>query len=320
MDLRCVGENNTYWARDLRWALIVAAVAGVIVAVGGSRRRSWMAAAGGVVWLFVDALCVRLARGHAIAPIVIATVFLAAALWLSLHPGARPARGWLVVATYVCAVLVPTTAGMESPDDTERDLFVGGAVTAVIVLLAMVVAALAVAPSRTKGRATAAAAVTLVDGALIALVRADDGSTWRGLTLGAISLAGAWALTRPRPTRRELPTYVGLFAGIGALAFAAVFMALLAFDLGAPLGHLFTWIAGVPAINDSDTDLIESSVAATTGVLIGLAVVQSERYAAADAAPPRPRHDATDSGRLDRGLGHASHTSGTRAAPSSGAR
>lgn len=289
------GENNTYWARDLRWALIMAAVTGVIVAVGGSRRRSWMAVAGGVVWLFVDALCVRLVHGNAVAPTGIAAVFLLAALWLSLHPGARAARGWLVVATYVCAVLVPVAAGMESPGDSERDLFVGGAVTAVIVLLGMVAAALAAAPSRTTRRATAAVAVTLVGSALIGFVRADDDSFWRGVTLGVISLAGAWMLTRPQPKLRDLPTDIGLFVGIGTLAFAAVFMAFVIFDLGAPLGQLVTRIAGVPAINDSDTDMIVSSVAATMGILFGVAAAHSERHEAADTAslvrdpnPPNP--------------------------------
>ena len=114
------GENNTYWARDLRWALIMAAVTGVIVAVGGSGRRSRMAVAGGVVWLFVDALCVRLAHGNAVAPIGIAVVFFLGAVWLTLRPGTRAARGWLVIAAYVCAVLVPVAAGMESPGDSEQ--------------------------------------------------------------------------------------------------------------------------------------------------------------------------------------------------------
>jgi hypothetical protein len=244
-----------------------------------------MAVAGGVVWLFVDALCVRLAHGGAVAPVAIAAVFLLAALWLSLRPGTSPARGWLVVATYVCAVLVPQAAGMESPSDSEHDLFVGGAVTAVIVLLAMVVAGLAAAPPRTEHRAMAAMAVTLVGGALIGLVRVDDGSILRGVALGMISLAGAWALTRPRPKLRDLPTEIGLFAGIGALAVATVFMALLIFDLGAPLGQLFTWIAGVPAINDSDTDMIESSIGAAIGILFGLGAAHSERHAAANTTP-----------------------------------
>jgi hypothetical protein len=137
--------------------------------------------------------------------------------------------------------------------------------------------------------------VTLVVSALIGFVRAGDDSVWRGVALGGISLAGAWVLTRPQPRLRDLPTDIGLFVGIGALAFAVVFMALLMFDLGAPLGQLFTRIAGVPAINDSDTDMIESSVAATMGILFGLAAPHSERYAAADTAslvrdpnPPNP--------------------------------
>jgi hypothetical protein len=272
-----VGENNTYWARDLRWALIMAAVTGVIVAVGGSRCRSWVAVAGGVVWLFVDALCVRLAHGQAVPPVVIAAMFLVAASWLALYPGARPARGWLVVAAYVCAALVPAAAAMQSPDDTEHDLLVGGAVTAVIVLLAMIAAALAAAPTRTKRRATAAVGVALAVGALIGPVRADDGSVARSMTLTVVSLAGVWALTRPRPKRRELPAYILLFIGIGVLAFVAVLIGLLATDLGAPVGRLFTWIAGVPAINDSDTDMIVSSVSAMMGFLFGLTAVRSER-------------------------------------------
>jgi hypothetical protein len=284
-----VGENNTYWARDLRWVLIMAAITGVIVAVGGSRRRSWMAVAGGVVWLFVDALCVRVAHGNVVAPIAVAAVFVLAALWMSLHPGGRPAQNWLVVATYVCPVLVPVAAGMESPDDSERDLFVGGAVTAVIALFAMVIAGLAAAPSRTKRRVMGAVAVTLVGGALISLVRVADDSLWRGAALGVISLAGAWVLTRPRPARRDLPTEIGLFVGIGALAVGAVFMALSMSDFGAPLGRLFTWIAGVPAINDSDTDMIESSLGAAIGILFGLAAAHSRATAAEDPMPNRAR-------------------------------
>jgi hypothetical protein len=289
------GENNTYWARDLRWALIMTAVAGVIVAVGGSRRRSLIAVAGGVVWLVVDALCVRIAHGHAVASIVIAAVFVLAALWLALYPGASPGRGWLVVATYVCAVLVPTAAGMESPTDSERDLFVGGAVTAVIALLAMVAGALAAAPSGTSRRAAAAVVVTLVAGGLIGLERADDGSFLRAATLGLISLAGAWALTRPRPKLRELHIYSGVFIGIGALALGAVFVVVLCSDAGAPLGQLFTWIAGAPPINDSDTDMIESSVSATMGILFGLAAALSERNEADNARPlVRPAAFASD--------------------------
>jgi hypothetical protein len=138
-------------------------------------------------------------------------------------------------------------------------------------------------------------AVTLAGSILIGFVRADDDSFGWGVTLGVISLAGAWVLTRPQPKLRDLPTDIGLFVGIGALAFAAVFMALAMFDLGAPLGQLFTGIAGVPAINYSDTDTIVSSIATTMGILFGVAAAYSERYAAADAVslvrdpmPPNP--------------------------------
>ena len=272
-----VGENNTYWARDLRWALIMAAVTGVIVAVGGSRWRSWAAVAGGVVWLFVDALCVRLAHERAVAPLVIAAVFLVASLWLALKPGARPGRGWLVVAAYVCAALVPQAAAMQSPDDTEHDLLVGGAVTAAILLLAMITAALAAASARTKRRTTAAVCVAFAVGALIGPVRADDGSVARSMTLTVVSLAGMWALTWPRPKRRDLPAYIGLFIGVGVLASVAVLLGLLVTDYGAPVGRLFTWIAGVPAINDSDTNVIGSSVSAMMGLLFGLTAARSER-------------------------------------------
>ena len=52
---------------------------------------------------------------------------------------------------------------------------------------------------------------------------------------------------------------------------------LFAFEFGAPLGHLVTWVAGVPAINSSDTDMIESSAYAALGILIGLGALGSER-------------------------------------------
>src|SRR5215475_7957288 len=57
-------ENNTYWARDLRWALIAAAVVGIVLGYRGARRTVVLAVIAGLLWPVVDALLDRLDVGR----------------------------------------------------------------------------------------------------------------------------------------------------------------------------------------------------------------------------------------------------------------
>jgi hypothetical protein len=287
-------ENNTYWARDLRWATITAAVVGVVWAVRGARRRSALAAAGGVGWLVVDALLDRLDVGTAFgwaAGTVTLLAAVAAGRHRSVPDPARaaptPGRGSLLVAACVAASLAPAAAATESPTDTETALTAGSVASAVLLVVAAFGAALAAssgtdvvaAPGARRRRAVAAVLLAVAAIGLVVAVRVV-GPTHAMLPawlLGVEALTGVWVVGRVRPMAGAAARGVALAALAFTLALPALeTVAFLMLGYTTPIAAAFTALAGNPPVNSSDTDAVLSVPAAVAGLVIGVAVAARE--------------------------------------------
>ena len=294
-------ENNAYWARDLRWALIAAAVVGVVLAYRGARRPALLAAIAGLVWPVADALldrldvgpvfgwsagiCVVLAavvafvRGRAtpVAGVGRGPGMLSAFARGRATPVAGLGRGALTVSAFVAAGAVPLAAATQSPTDTERALTVGSAATAALLVLAAFGAAAASAPSRRRNMA--AVLLVLPAFALVAAARAvaPEHRAPQVMGLAVLMLTGVWALSRRGPWTNAVARCV--LAAL-ALTVAYTVVSIVVFLLTgftSAIATVFTWLAGSPAVNSSDTDALLSLPGIVAGLAIGLAVYARDR-------------------------------------------
>ncbi len=53
-------QNNTYWARDVRWSAMILVTLSLILIFNGHRKLSWYALGGGIVWAGTDVALDRL--------------------------------------------------------------------------------------------------------------------------------------------------------------------------------------------------------------------------------------------------------------------
>ena len=61
-------ENNTYWARDVRWMAIVAVVCALVLAVRGVRTPTLVAVGAGVAWALADVWLLQAALAGSCSP------------------------------------------------------------------------------------------------------------------------------------------------------------------------------------------------------------------------------------------------------------
>ncbi|SIR05670.1 hypothetical protein [Micromonospora avicenniae] len=268
--------NNTYWARDLRFAAIVAVVLGLVLA---GRGDSWWARPAvllGGVWIAAD-LAVDRADPTGAGPTVLlaaagcAVVAAFAALCVRLgRSAARPGayRRTLTGAACVAGALTLVTAGIESPTDREPELHPAAFGTATLLLLLAVSCALAAAPAPSRARSWLAVAVGVAGVLGVLFVRAT--SPGSGLLhfplLGAVLFTGVtvlawnWPAGRPDWGRHGLAALAGLIGPTAMLIFVMLISMWL--RIGAPLNAL----AGNTPINSADSDVLYSFA----GVLVGL--------------------------------------------------
>lgn len=283
------GQNNTYWVRELRWDAIVAVVLAVVVCAGGRRRAVREAVLGGLAWVAVDIALDRAELSHGVAPLAVGAVVVAVAgcyrgatdhSGAADHSGAtddrdaaRGAPGYRVLlnAAGVAAVLAGLATLTESAEDTEWALNPGSAAVGCVLALVALAAALTAAPRRSRGRHLAAAAA-LATGAAPWVLRAwwprpMPARSLAGIGLILVLLACVTALARRRPRRTgQWLWYPVIPLGAMVSALAVVYVALLALMI-MDVGGVLTALAGNPAINSADEDVID----VVPGVLAGLA-------------------------------------------------
>ena len=275
-------ENNTYWARDLRWTVLVAIVAGLVLAFRGDRWRSagaWLAVGALVgVDLAVDRhdLAGRPAAAW-LSAAVCAPLFLG---WLLARRGSAPGRVPLILAASVAAATAPLAAGIESAD-TESALAPAALVTGVLLVVMAVGCAVAAAPRRSPRRLAVAGAVAVAASGAVALLVFDAGpETLSYVGAGGLLLGGVAVLVCPWKPGMAIAA-IGMLVGYPVLSIAL----LLFFAIGWPVGPEFTRIAGNPPVNAADTDLIILPVGVLSGLILGALLVVISRVGQPADAP-----------------------------------
>ncbi|GHJ09948.1 hypothetical protein TPA0907_43150 [Micromonospora humidisoli] len=301
-------EASTYWARDLRFLALLAAVCGLVLA--GAGRRSWLTPA---VLLGGGALAADVAVDRADPTGPGATVALVVAGWLAVgitvasavrRDGAtgvdgprrtvgpadphRPVgaagrdRAVLAGVAAVAAVLALTAVLTRSPTGREPALDPAALVTALLLLAVTVTGAAAAAPARGRRRLTAATGVAVTGGIglpLVRLVGPADRLVPAAL-LGAALLLGVTLLTRPALPARRYPLLVpvALLAPLALWHVASLVSA--ALSPGAPL----TALAGNSPVGGGDPDVLPALAGLVAG--LGTALV----LARTAGVPGRPGH------------------------------
>jgi hypothetical protein len=296
-------SNNTYWARDLRFASIVVIVLGFILAVQGERLISLCATAAGITWICADVLLDRLdVAGPAatVAVAVLACAGLLAARWLAARFAAqkatRPDRGVLVAASTVAAAMVTASTFIVSPSDAEQGLAVGGLVLGILLIAVSIGCALAAAPTigvRQVWVAAAVGAVGAVGLAVTRLVLAGIEYTSPMPYVPSVSLLVWTAILVDdlAPTARDrfetVVAVVIIAIGYPVLLFCALVATVYIIPIAAP----FTAAAGNPAVNSADADALIT----VCGVAVGLlyALWRYRRLAQTGESDRTPRMPAT---------------------------
>ncbi|GAA0811643.1 hypothetical protein Sya03_16550 [Spirilliplanes yamanashiensis] len=263
-------ENDTYWARDVRWAAATAAVGALLALTRGDRRVLYGAGA----WLAADLVLDR--AGVTPWPVL---ALIPAVLLLRPY---RANRLVLTTAAAVCAATAPVAAMVESPTDTEAALVPSRLAAAVLLVLAAVGCALAAAPSRATARLGVAAVVGVVAAGAVAAFAASSGELLPGALIGGGLVAAVWALTGPWPGWPRLlgvlgAVLVGYPLLVSVAAFAQIFV---------PVAALFTALAGSPAVNSADSDVLYVAVGIVPGLVFAVAAAVGRRLD--DVVPAGP--------------------------------
>jgi hypothetical protein len=182
-------QNNTYWARDVRWSAILAVVAALVAAARGSARRGIAAAGAGLIWIGADLVLDRIDPGRpALMPATVTAgviltgvaVVLAVApsSWFdpflssrstpsqTSGPSARFASRDAAVAALrsrrrsvllsrvamTCLVAALSVANLESPSDSEPQLRPSRLAAYALLTLAALMCALGALPAGTWNR------------------------------------------------------------------------------------------------------------------------------------------------------------------------
>jgi len=197
-----IAENNTYWARDLRFCAIVAIALAMILAGRGGRLSRWAGPAVGAAWIAADLILDRADVGGVAAAAILAvaggvTAVGATVAVLRRTTDAVPHHRSLVLAAAIAAALAPLAAGMESPTDTEAALTPAALTLGVLLAVLAPALALAAAPVRSAPRVATTGAVAVAAAGGLALTRVlEPGSRLAPMMmLGAVLLAGVAVLT-----------------------------------------------------------------------------------------------------------------------------
>ncbi|MFB9233972.1 hypothetical protein ACFFWC_00225 [Plantactinospora siamensis] len=302
--------DTTYWARDLRFAAILAVLLGLLLAARGARPMVLAAAPLAAAWVIADVLLDRAdVEGRAMTLLLAAAGVLAALGLLtavlrrpslagrppsagtpadvSPVPSESPSAGAaadrsasrgrraLILTAAIAAAVAPLAATTESPTDAESGLVAAAVGTAALLAVLAIGSALAAAPAADRRRRTTAGLLAALAAGGIVLSRALPPGDRLGPTvlLGVLLLAGVAALADR--TRRDAETgspepVRWRRVGLAALA-ALVGYPLLLYGFGAVLSILPVAAALTRAAGNTAVGSAEVDLLRTAvGLLIGL--------------------------------------------------
>jgi hypothetical protein len=269
------GENNTYWARELRWGALVAVVLLLVVYVHGDRRATRGVLLGGVAWLAIDIQLDRIdpASGTVAFAIVAAVAAIAGCAAAGAVTAVPRPQVLLTVAT-VAAVMSSLITITESPTDVEPELNLGSAIVGSLLAAVAVAAAVRAAGHVGRTRAVVGLAAGVAAAAGPCLLRARYPQPADGRLYGALLFAALLLLTvvvlagpRPRAARQWLRYPVALV--IGGVTFPLMLFPLVFIAIALPAGRLFTALAGNPPVNGADSDMVYVLLAVPIGWALG---------------------------------------------------
>ncbi|GIF75061.1 hypothetical protein [Asanoa siamensis] len=299
-------ENNTYWARDLRFSAIVAIALAIVLAGRGGRLARWLGPATGVAWIATDLLVDRadVAGGGAAAVLAIAGALVAVAVTGLVHLRAgrgEPRLRSLVISAAIAAALTPLVSGTESPTDAEAALTPAAATLGALLAVLTLALAATAAPDRAKVRWTVGGVVAL--GTVVAIVLCRVLSPSSRLTpmmlLGTLLLVGVALLSSdlprgPPPWLGQLPKLLVLLVLYPAL----VLFMLLGTVYAVPVASWFTALSGNLAVNAADSDTLYALIGVITGTVIGWLLLAVNRVLVPAPAPaPAPAPEVTTAAR-----------------------
>jgi len=265
-----LGDNNTYWPRDIRQLAILLALAGVVL-VGHATMRSLLAAGGAAAgWLAADLILDRVdvhgrpAAGWLAAGAVFAFAATAAAARRVAADG--PGQGLVRhVAATVAAVLAALTMLITTPweepvadPDHVRIEDTLSMLKAVLVVM-FAAAAAGLVPPRHVRRVAAFAGLAAL--ALWPAATMDNRAAAAGMLAGVVLAAVAVAAARDV----SLPRLLGVAAACAVVLFPGF---LLLYFIGSAAGGAMTALAGNPPVNGADSDLAFAFAALVLGLAL----------------------------------------------------
>ncbi|MDG4788500.1 hypothetical protein O7626_21605 [Micromonospora sp. WMMD1102] len=288
-----LGENNTYWARELRWDAIVAIVLAVVVCAHAQRRVTGPALLGGLAWLAVDIGLDRAELSHGTIPLAIAAAAVAVAgCYQGIACRGTPSRAGLLVVAAVAAVLSGVGMLTESPTDTEPALNPGSAAASGTLALIAIGAALSAAPRLSQARYVIGAVAVAIAATAPWLLRNGYPQPTSARLLVAFAFTGLLTLSvvavawRRPDTPRQWLRYPAVTA-TALLVFPLVLMpAVIALMIVGVCGF-FTALAGNPPINSADSDVVIAIPGILTGLVLGSLLVLGEPGRGGDGRPHR---------------------------------
>ena len=279
-----LASNNTYWARDLRFMAIAAALAGVILASRGDRRVAGFGVLAALGWVGADLWLDRADVTGTAPTVLLAAAGCAVVAGTTALVRRKPApsnRGTLILAASVCAALVPLAAGIESPTDREPELTPAALAVGAILLVVAAGRALAAAtvpgpatprPALTRARLLVAAGYLLLGGVGLVVLRSvpPGGRFVAMVLLGGLLLAGVAALGWPWAAGGPGWVKLGSAAFGALLGYPAVLLGtLLVTGFALPAARPLTHLAGNISVNAADEDILLSLVGLVTGLVLG---------------------------------------------------
>lgn len=263
--------NNTYWARDVRWVMIMLVAVAVIWACHGDARLSSLAVLGAVAWLGLDTWLDRIDLAGTLAAVVTGIVAVAAVGLISLATRLRTVRpnpSIMVSAATVAGVLALHT-GIESPTDTEAGLTWSGLVIGVLASAIAIGCAAQAGPAPLRSLKSTIGYAAVAGVLVIATRSVSPGAVRLGLNLLLVVIVVTAVLSRSwGPSSR--PTAVAGRAGLAAIVVFTILFGSVIVAFTLDLGSGITMLAGNPPINSADEDPLMPLISAIGGLIAGL--------------------------------------------------